>query len=107
MLQMERHYIYALRYKKRWLYIGRTKNPASRESTHRTSTDGKCGSADIPKNIDWKFIIIDDTCDKTNVAYWETYYINMMEPEFNRMRPRIQRYEVDKFTGEGGESSRV
>ena len=91
---MERHYIYALRYKKRWLYIGRTKNPSIRESEHREKDKkkNKCGSADIPESICWDFVIIDDECDKTNVRYWETFYIDLYEPEFNRIRPRIQNY---------------
>jgi len=93
---MEQHYIYALRYEQRWLYIGRTKNPSYRKSAHKNRKKNKCGSADIPESIDWEFVIIDDECDETNVLYWEAYYINLYEPEFNRMRPRIQNYTCSR-----------
>jgi len=85
---MVTHYLYALKYKKRWLYIGRTINPVAREADHRKRDPG-CGSSDIPIHIKWRFVIIDE-CDETQVNYLETLYINFFEPEYNRVRKRIQ-----------------
>lgn len=88
---MVKHYLYALRYKKRWLYIGRTVDTQAREKAHR-KRDPSCGSSDIPDNIKWKFVIIDE-CDESDVDRLEKLYIDFFEPEYNRVRPRVRLHE--------------
>jgi predicted GIY-YIG superfamily endonuclease len=83
------HYIYALKDKNKYLYVGRTINPTKRESAHRGRKDKKCGSTSIPKEIDWKFVILDE-CEDTEEAEWmEKLVIDLYDPPYNEIKPRV------------------
>ena len=83
------HYIYALKDKEEFLYIGRTVHPDRRESNHRGRKDKKCGSVHIPKEIKWRFVIIDE-CETIEEAMWsEKLLIDFFEPPYNQVRPRV------------------
>jgi len=85
---MATHYLYALKDDAdNYLYIGKTKNPITREYDHRSYTHNKCGSRDIPKDINWRMVIIDE-CQEEDVDRLERLYINFFEPTYNRLRPR-------------------
>jgi len=85
---MVTYYLYALKDDAdRYLYIGRTTDPTRREYEHRGRKGASCGSVDIPKELAWRFVIIDE-CDEIDVKYLEILYINFFEPIYNRQRPR-------------------
>jgi hypothetical protein len=81
-----------LRYKKRFLYVGRTVDPVAREKAHRARKEPGCGSYYIPKHINWVFAVIDE-CHENDVERLERLYIDFYEPEYNQMRPRVKIHE--------------
>jgi predicted GIY-YIG superfamily endonuclease len=83
------HYIYALKDDDTYLYVGRTIHPSVRECGHRSRKDKSCGSSSIPKDINWKFVILDE-CEDTEEAEWtEKLLIDFFEPPYNKVRPRV------------------
>ena len=83
------HYIYALKDEDEYLYVGRTVSPAQRECGHRARKKKSCGSSSIPKEIEWRFVIIDECATLEEAEWSEKLLIDFFEPPYNRMRPRV------------------
>jgi hypothetical protein len=91
-------FIYALVCEELVLYVGRTIHAKRREQTHRRRLTA-CGSSDIPIDMDWEMIILDDVFIDEGVAR-EQYYYDILKPWYNRYRPGQTKKESDSANRE-------
>lgn len=84
--------IYALMDGITCLYVGKTKHERKRELTHRNDKHNNCYSRYIPKDIQWTMELIEE-CEDNIAKDRERYYIEYLQPLYNKVIPGRSRKE--------------
>lgn len=72
------------------LYVGKTGDRKSREAAHRYRTNKSCGSANIPKTIDWDMLELERTPApfiNKREQVWYDKYSAIGQAKYNKIRP--------------------
>jgi predicted GIY-YIG superfamily endonuclease len=87
-------FIYCLACEDTIWYVGQTTNPKERERLHRKTNDKGCGSDLIPKDVIWKFIILEEV-DEDDAVDAERFYYEWFQPSVNKKYPGRSKKECD------------
>lgn len=87
-------FIYKLECEGLVLYVGRTKNINDRYRKHCTRKD-TCGSSEIPHDMIWKMVILEE-CEDVVGTSREQYYYDTLKPLYNKCRPGQTRREYQR-----------
>jgi len=80
------YYIYALKCEELVLYVGQTINMRLRFNTHRSKAN-KCGSSEIPADIDYYMDLLEIIDTKEEAIQKEQFYYDTLKPFYNKFRP--------------------
>ena len=90
--------IYALVSGQLVLYVGKTTMElCKRENSHRCRSNTAC-SKNIPDQIEWEIVLIDDVEDDESVM-WEQLYYDELMPLYNTYRPGQTLIEYNQAKG--------
>jgi len=89
------YHIYALKCEELVLYVGQTVDMRKRISKHK-SKGNECGSADIPKDMDWYMEVLDNVNTKHEATQKEQFYYDKLKPLYNNFRPGQTKKEYYK-----------
>lgn len=78
-------FVYKLECEGLVLYVGKTKNMKERYYNH-CSRKNRCGSGEIPNDMVWKMVLLEE-CEDVVGTSREQYYYDTLKPLYNRCRP--------------------
>ena len=79
--------IYALVSDEEVLYVGKTiRHLRDRKAKHNCPTANSTGSRNIPKDIAWDIMLLEEVPDDQGKEY-ERYYIDFLQPRYNISMP--------------------
>jgi len=88
--------IYALVSEDEVLYIGKTTCSLKvRKKHHKSKKHNRCHSKNIPSDIVWDIILLEDVEDYNSIEY-ERFYIDYLEPRYNKLMPGRSGEEYEK-----------
>ena len=92
------YYLYALKCEELVLYVGQTTDLGKRFADH-IRRDSKCGSADIPKNMDFYIEVLKYVNTKKEATHNEQFYYDTLKPLYNKYRPGTPFKQIMSFMG--------
>jgi hypothetical protein len=78
--------VYKLEYEGLILYVGKTKDMRNRYYQHCCRENNSCGSRDIPLDMQWKMVLLEE-CEDVSGASREQFYYDALKPLYNIKRP--------------------
>lgn len=88
-------YIYKLEYEGLILYVGKTKNMKNRYYQHCDKKNESCGSRDIPEDMHWTMILLEE-CEDILATSREQHFFDTLKPLYNKNRPGQTQKEYNR-----------